>query len=411
MLTVDQAIDAVLDHCAAPFTSSAIECPLLDAVGAVLAADVVSDVDLPPFSRSTMDGFALRTADAQAGARLRITGESAAGASDPGAVESGAAVRIFTGAPLPEGADTVVMVEKTSEKDGVVTLSDGVVAGQNISRRGEDLRSGNVAVVRGTSISTAHVGLMASIGAATVRVFPRPRVAILATGSELVPADQQPAAGQIRESNGAQTAALVRQAGCIPVPLGIVSDDADKIRERTRQAMEADVVVLSGGSSVGDYDFTPDVLRDLGVTIHFDRVSLKPGKPTLFGTRDKTIVFGMPGNPISAFVVFHLFVRPALKKRLGVEQARPPLFPARLVEAVRRNAKRQQFLPARLAPAAEGWTAQFVGWHGSGDVTCIAPANALLVVPAGDGDLPEGSPVLVSPIDAGSAGGIGLGIS
>jgi molybdenum cofactor synthesis domain-containing protein len=410
MLSVDQAIDVVLANCAPPDPTSAVACPLLDSIGAVLAEDVLSDVDLPPFTRSTMDGFALQSTDARAGARLKVIGEAAAGTADPGSVRAGCAVRIFTGAPLPAGADAVIMVEQTACDGDVVTLQAAATPGQNLARAGEDLRRGAVAAPRGTAITTAHVGLLASAGATSLKVLPRPRVAILATGSELVPPDRKPRAGQIRESNGAQTAALVRQAGGVPVPLGIVADDAAAIRDATRAALDADLVVLSGGSSVGAYDFTPAVLADLGVTVHFDRVALKPGKPTLFGTRGKTSVFGMPGNPISAFVVFHLFVRPALAKRAGVPDARPRWFPARLEAPVKRVGARDQLLPAVLEPGPADWSVRFAGWHGSGDVTSIGRANALVLVPRGDGELATGAAVRALPIDAGGAQAVGLAL-
>ena len=414
MITVDEAIDIVHREVRPPGDADEEGVPLLDAVGRVASRDLVSDVDLPPFSRSTMDGFALIAADAdRPGVTLEVVGESAAGSPFDGEVTRGQAARIFTGAPLPSGADAVCMVEQTEERDGRVTLQRDVVAGQNISRQAEDLADGQVALAKGTSISAAQIGLLASIGAVEPRVYRRPTVAILATGSELLPPDERPRGGMIRESNSFALAALVRQAGGEPVLLPRVIDDPAEIEARTAEGLGHDVLLVTGGSSVGDYDFTPDVFAAHGIAAHFDRVSLKPGKPTLFGTRGDRVVFGLPGNPISAFVVFHLFVRPALWRRLGLadeQHARLGRRPvARLVGSAPRNRKREQFLPARLGVDDGTLTVRFCGWNGSGDVTCLRHADALMRVTSGEEPLVDGAPVEVLPLLGGRVGDVSFG--
>ncbi|MBL8767302.1 MAG: molybdopterin molybdotransferase MoeA [Planctomycetes bacterium] len=408
MIDVDRALAIVHETVTPPPIGAAVATPLREAVGRVLAEDVRADTDLPPFARSTMDGFAVRSSDTQpGGARLRVVGESAAGRPFDGVVEPGRAVAIFTGAVLPAGADAVIQVERTT-RDGDVVVCDGAVrVGQNVSRQGEDARAGDVLVARGSRLTTGHVGLLATVGAIAPLCLPAPRVAILATGTELVDAASTPRVGQVRESNGAALSALVERTGARVVSCRRLPDDRDVIRAGAAEALAtADVVLLSGGSSVGDYDFTPEVLADLGVVTHFDRIALKPGKPTIFGTRDdangdRRVVFGVPGNPISAFTVFHLFVKPALALRFGCAPAVRARLPARLDAAVKRVAEREQALPAVLTLREDGLHARHSGWHGSGDVTCVARANGFVFIPAGTGELGAGERVFALPLDAG----------
>jgi len=408
MIDVDQALHIVISTVRPPPPREAVRTPLQEVVGRVLAEDVLADADLPSFSRSTMDGFAVRASDTQrVGARLRIVGESAAGRPFDGVVAEGTAARIFTGAVVPAGADAVIQVERTKSDADHVLCEAALRLGQNISRQGEDARAGDVLIARGTRLTTGHVGLLATVGAIEPSCLPAPRVAILATGTELVDARTKPRAGQIRESNGVALSALVTRTGARVVMLERVPDDRATIRAATEKALAAaDVVLLSGGSSVGDYDFTPEVLAGLGVVTHFDRIALKPGKPTIFGSRDdadgdRRIVFGVPGNPISAFTVFHLFVKPALAARFG---ARPPTrlrLPAVLDAAVKRVAEREQVLPAVLTLREDGLHARHSGWHGSGDVTCVARANGFVFVAAGAGEAAAGERVSALPLDAG----------
>ncbi len=411
MLSIDEALAVVCERTSVRSGRVAECAPLSEAAGRILAEDVRADIDLPPFSRSTMDGYALGAADAAAaGAALALAGEAAAGRPGREGLARGSAMRIFTGAPLPPGADCVVKLEDAELQGDRIHLAAAVRPGENVARRGEDLACGDVALPRGTALSTAHVGLLAALGRGTVPVWPRPRVAILATGSELVEAGGRPGPAMIRESNGSALAALVAQAGGEPVKLGVAADDPELIRARAEAGLENDLFLLTGGSSVGDYDFTPRVLAELGVQVHFARVRLKPGKPTIFGTRGGCAVFGLPGNPISCFVVFHLLVRPALLLQAGRERAAPLFFAARLVAAVRRLTERDQCLPALLALEDGDWTVRFAGWHGSGDLTCLSRANALMLVPRGAGQVEAGERVRVTPIDGGRSGDVSLGV-
>lgn len=415
MIHVDEAIARVLRNAPGPVHGSLETVSFLEAVGRVLARDVESPGDLPPFSRSTVDGFAV-LGPVAIGERLEVVGESAAGRPFQGILEPAKAVRIFTGAKLPAVATTesdlgVIMVEDTTLDGDCVVLRAAVRAGQNVSKQGEDRRKGDVALREGALLGAGHIALLASIGATSLPVRPRVRVAILPTGSELVAPAAEPKDGCIRESNSSMLAALVRLAGAEPVDLGIVVDDKAAITNAARRGLESDFLLLSGGSSVGDYDFTPEVLEELGVAVHFDRIALKPGKPTLFGTRDDRMIFGLPGNPISAFVTFHLFVRPAIVARAGGPRRAPPRFAARLAGSVKRAKERDMVLPATLSLERGEFVAKFTGWHGSGDVTCLIGADALVFVPRGERIAEAGSACEVTPLDSGALGAYSMGIS
>ncbi len=390
MHSVDEASSLVLERTPPGNATERLSVPV--ALGAVLAEPVVASEDLPPFSRSTMDGYGAP------GARLSVVGEAAAGRPYLRSLGRGEAARIFTGAAIPDGADAVVMVERTRKAAGAVELNDAVSHGQNIAEQGEDVRQGDVVIEPSTVLAQGHVALLASLGVGHVTVVRRPRVAILATGTELAAAASPRGPSQIRESNSPMLGALLARAGCEVIQLGIVQDDKHLIEARARRGLEHDVLLMTGGSSVGDYDFTPDILAQLGVEVHFDRVAVKPGKPTLFGTRDERVVFGLPGNPVSAFVTFHLFVWPSLRKRAGRVKPAVPRLAAALDRPVTRIAAREQWLPAELALDGGIPVARFTGWSGSGDVRCLAHANALIGIATGEGDVPAGTTVPVLPV-------------
>lgn len=416
MIDVAEAIARVLRFTPGPPPPRTERVPLAAAVGRVLAATLRAEIDLPPFPRSTVDGYAVGPEDGVAGARLRVIGESAAGRPFTGALGPGTAVRIFTGARLPEVAagrerPGVVMVEDSDADGEFVALRAGARAGQNVSPRGEDRRAGDLVLAAGKRLGVGDVAMLASLGIVELEVVEPVRAAILPTGSELLGPREPLRDGCIRESNSAMLAALVRACGARPVELGIVTDDREAIRRAAASGLECEVLLLSGGSSVGEYDFTPEVLADLGVSVHFDRVALKPGKPTLFGTRADRVVFGLPGNPISAFVTFHLFVRPALVALAGGPRCAPPRLAARLAAGVKRARERDQALPASLKLEGGEIVAAFTGWHGSGDVTCISGADALVLVPRGEGLLEAGARCEVTPIDSGVLGAYSLSIA
>lgn len=379
MLEVADARGVVLRACQ---PLDAAPTPLADALGRVLAEDVRADLDSPPFTKALMDGYAVRAAD---GLNLRLTGVVAAG-DPPGArVGPGEAVRIFTGAPLPDGADAVVMVEKTEPAEPrigePVRLTEAVRTGQNVLPRGREMRAGDVVLPAGTALTPAAVGLLAGVGRAMVSTVRRPRVAVMATGSELVEADVKPGPGQIRNSNGPMLVAQAARSGAVPRYLGIGRDDANTLAAMVRDGLEtSDVLILAGGVSVGAFDLVPGVLRELGVAAHFHKVRMKPGKPLLFGTKGNTLVFGLPGNPVSSFVCYELFVRPALRALAGHRDPGPTTATLPLSEPLAAKNDRATFHPAKL----EGTTVRPLPWFGSADLRALLTADALLVLPPGE---------------------------
>jgi molybdopterin molybdotransferase len=396
MLEVAEALAVVLRH-ARPLGGR--DSPLgPQAVGQVLAADVTADRDSPPFDKSLRDGYAVRSADCAGGAtELWVVEEIAAGAVPQRAIGTGECARIFTGAPIPDGADAVVMQEDTEPLGERVCIRDGnVKPGQYVFRRGTEMRAGQVVLPAGTELNPAAVGVLASVGLTTAVLVPRPRVGVLATGDELVDAARQPGPGQIRNSNGPMLTALAAAAGAEARDLGIARDTPDDIRARIRQGLDtSDVLLLAGGVSVGKFDLVPGVLHDLGVERHFHQVRMKPGKPLFFGTRGDTLVFGLPGNPVSAFVCFELFVRPALRVLAGHADPGPRTVAIPLAEAVAESNDRPTYRPAKLEPAEVGWAVRPIPWAGAPDLRGLQPADALLALPAGDSRLDPGMPVSV----------------
>jgi molybdopterin molybdotransferase len=386
MLSVTEALELVLQH-VQPLTSRAV--PLFEALGCKLAEDAASDVDSPPHDKSIVDGYAIRFDDLTDGkAELRVIEEVTAGRVPQKPVEQGTATRIMTGAPLPAGADAVVMVENSTLAGDRVTLDSPKAArGRNIVRRGASMRKGDVVLRSGTTLTPAQIGLAAEVGRATLSVVPRPRVAVLATGDELVPADKVPSAGQIRNSNGPLLAALVSRAEGVPVELGIARDVRDDLRTKIAEGLRADVLVLSGGVSAGVLDLVPSVLAELGVQQVFHKVNLKPGKPLWFGTftaSDGTVkpVFGLPGNPVSTLVCFELFVRPATARLRGTEagDCAVPL-KMKLGGEFMHQGDRPTYWPGRTCDSD---LVRPLEWKGSGDLRTIAEADCLICFPAGD---------------------------
>jgi molybdopterin molybdotransferase len=356
------------------------------AVGHVLRLPVSADSDLPPFDRVMMDGYAVRADDTGAGARLRVAGEVAAGDSGERALRPGEALLIMTGAPLPPGADSVVPVEWTARDGDLVALERGVTRGAHVAPRGEDLRAGAVAARAGEKVTPLSLSLLIATGAATVEVVARPRVAVLTSGNELVPPGAPIRRGQIRESNGPALSSLFSAAGAAVSDLGVARDTAEALQERLAAAEGADIVVLTGGSSVGKYDLSAQVVEQLGGRRHFDRIAVKPGKPTLFYTRGSQLVFCLPGNPVAALMTGRVLVCAAIAARRGEQ---PPEWVderRELASAVRRNAQRDQLLPMR--ETAQGLL--FGGWHGSGDLACMAGADGFAFVARGEGQAATG---------------------
>lgn len=385
MLSVDDAVGLVLER-ARPLPP--VEVTLgPDALGLVLAEDVASDLNMPPFDKALMDGYAVRRADLPEGrGRLAVIEELPAGRVPQRRLEPGQCARIMTGAALPDGADAVIMVERTRllERDRVEIEDQPPQQGQNILPRASEMEHGQVVLVAGAVLRPQELGLLATVGRTRVRAHPAPVVAIVATGDELVEPERTPGPGQVRNSNGPMLAALVRRAGGAPSYLGIAIDRIEDLRRLVSEGLKHPILVLSGGVSAGQRDLVPGVLQDLGVAPRFHKVAMKPGKPVFFGTRDGTLVFGLPGNPVSSLVCFELFVRPALRRLKGQADTGPKILPARLARDFPYRTSQPTYYPARLELTEEGLTAEPVPWLGSPDLRAITAADAFLVLPAGE---------------------------
>jgi molybdopterin molybdotransferase len=366
---------------------------LLDALGRVLAEPILADRDQPPFPRSTRDGFACRAADAAAGIPLEVIGSIRAGDSVVIEVTAGKTVEIMTGAPVPAGADCVVMVEHVLRDRDLLRLGSGrsVQPGENIVPMGAEARAGAVIVPRGTRISPAQVAVAAACGAGKLSVFGRTRVAIVATGDELVEVSERPQSQQIRNSNSYSLAAQILAAGAEPVRLPIARDERMHLEGIIRSALETDLVLLSGGVSMGKYDLVEEVLLSLGAEFFFTGALIQPGKPVVFGRLGEHYFFGLPGNPVSTMVTFLLFVEPVLGALCGEVGRGPRFAQARLVGEVRVKTGLTRFLPARLADR----NVEPVTWQGSGDLASTSRSNCFLVVPADQPVLSAGETVTI----------------
>jgi molybdopterin molybdotransferase len=354
------------------------------ALGRVLAEDVLADRSYPPFDRSTRDGYALQSSDvSKPGAKLRLIGESRAGVPFAGSVRTGECARILTGAAVPDGANAVVMQEYTRVEGDIVTFERAATAGQNIVPAAAEARLGETLVARGMRLGYAELALVAQVGAVRLPVARRPRVAILSTGDEIVDVSKTPGPFEIRNSNSVSLAAQVALAGGEPVVLGNAPDDVAELRARILRGLDSDILVLSGGVSVGTYDLVEPVLRQLGAEFFFDSVAIRPGKPAVFGSCRGKPVFGLPGNPVSTMVTFELFVVPAIEVLSGASPRPLPLFKARLAHPVNEKPPLAHFLPARLTwpnPEMLGPEVEVILWQGSGDVRALVRGNCFLVV-------------------------------
>ena len=384
MVEVATALETVLGR-AAVLPTEAVLLPL--ALGRVLVEAIESDIDSPPYTKSLMDGYAVRSADCIGPATLTIVEEVAAGRMPTRAVAAGQATRIMTGAPIPDGADAVVPHEETEAGGTSVRIGRAVHKGEFILERGREMRAGEVVVLKGTSLTPQAIGLLAAVGRMSMRVHRTPRVAVLATGDELVEVNEKPGPGQIRNSNGPMLCALASRAGATVEYLGIAGDDRERLSRLVARGLDvADVLVLAGGVSAGKFDLVPDVLKNQGVTAHFHKVRMKPGKPLLFGSRGDRLVFGLPGNPVSSFVGFELFVRPALRKMMGHEVTGPTFVSVRLAAPFAAKNDRPTYLGARL-DRSNGLRVHPTATFGSADLRGLLSAEALVSLPAGSVEL------------------------
>ncbi len=375
-LTFEQARQCVLEKLRASNPQPAVEMvELADAAGRVLAAPILSDRDYPMVSRSVRDGFAVRAADLPGD--LFVIGEVRAGETFEGEVQPGQALEIMTGAPLPAGADSVVMVEHCTLVGDRVTVPRTLSFGENVSPKGSQGRAGDVLLEAGSRLGFAEIGLLAMVGSITVPVYARPQVAILATGDEIVEVTQEPLEYQVRNSNVESLAVQVRRAGGCPNILPIARDLYEATRELAEHGLRFDMLLLSGGVSAGKYDIVEHVLADLGAEFYFDRVLIMPGQPLVFGKARHKFFFGLPGNPASTMVTFELFARAAVELLGGQKQPSLPMVSTVLSHDFRQKTGLTRFLPAVVSP--DGSSVAPLSWQGSGDVPSIARANAFLV--------------------------------
>jgi molybdopterin molybdotransferase len=368
------------------------EVHLAEGAGRVLVDDLLASGDLPPFPSSAVDGYAIRAADS--GARLRVVGESAAGRPFEGALPAGAAAMILTGGVVPTGADTVVMVEEVEARDGWVVVPAGFPPGRNYHRPGDDLRSGDVVVSRGQALGPAELGLAAAIGAATLHVYRRPRVALMSTGDELVEVGQAPGPGQVVDSNRWALLAALQEAGAAVTQLGVAPDRPEALGQLVEDALaDHHVLLTSGGVSVGTHDLVKPLLERLG-EVHLGRVKLRPGKPFTFATLPAgRVAFGLPGFPVSSLITFEVFVRPALRKMQGYRQLQRPTLPVRLGYDARAPGDRTEYQRVTLAREGGELVARSTGSQSSSRLMSLAGANALVRVPPGEEGIPAGSRV------------------
>lgn len=391
MRTPEQAIGEILGRIEP--REEAEHVTLAQAFGRVLAADVAGDLDLPPFEKSAMDGYAVRASDPALAAapgeiELAVVGESRAGAPWRGSVGSGECVAIYTGAELPAGCDAVVIVEKTRPlADGRrIATADRPGPGQHVCHRGEDLRAGEVVLARGRRITAIDLSVLAACGAEPALVRRRPRVAVLTTGDELVTADRRPGPGEIREGNTLFLAAGARRLGAVVLDVGIVRDDERELAETFSAALDrCDALITTGGVSMGRYDLVGTALERAGVEPVLHKVAIRPGKPIWFGMRGTTPVFGLPGNPVSCLVGFEVFVRPALAKLEGADPAswHAPRRVARWGGAATRENPREQYLPVRASQDEQGTESVTpLRWTSSADIVGLTRADGLAIVPA-----------------------------
>jgi molybdopterin molybdotransferase len=388
LLSLEKAQRLVLER-VRPLEAEEVE--LARAAGRVTAEDCRAQVDLPPFPSSAMDGFAVRAADLPG--TLPVAGRVAAGRPAGQALAPGTAMGIATGGVVPDGADAVVPIEYVVDHDNSVEIPDVPEVGSNVRPRGGDVRRGEIVVHAGVQLGPAQIGALAAAGVAVVRCGRRPRVAVLSTGTELARPGEPLGPGQVYEANSTLLAAAAAAAGAVPEPLAAVADDPDEHRRAVERGLDADVLVSSGGVSVGPHDLVRRVEAELGVEEVFWRVAVKPGKPVAFGVRGQTLVFGLPGNPVSALVGFELFVKPALLGLQGFRDPLPRLEPGRLARALRRNPARDEFVRARSSLDHDAVELEPVSGQDSHMIARAASADVLVHVPHGEGEIAAGETV------------------
>lgn len=392
IVSFEQALAIVKEKLSGANPNPAVEVLPLDQVrDRILAEDVLADRDYPPFHRAIRDGYALRSVDrGTLPLVLERVGQVRAGEHWPGRLGPGQCIEIMTGAPVPDGADAVAMIEHVREGEHRVEVPRALRPFENVVRKGSEATSGSRVLPRGRRLSAAEIGLLAAVGRAQVRVFTKPRVAILATGDEVVPVGQQPEWFQVRNSNAVTLGAQVAAAGGVPEILAIAPDEEDALHRLIVEGFAADLLLLSGGVSMGKYDLVKTVLSELGAEFHIQGVAIRPGKPLTFGRVREKFFFGLPGNPVSTFVTFELFARPAIALLAGGEFEGVTFLRARLAKPFQQKTGLTAFMPARVESEEGAPVVRLVGWQGSGDLVGVAASNCLLVVHPEQTDIAAG---------------------
>ena len=391
MISIDQALELVLSELE-PLGPERVS--LAEAAGRVAAEPARSAVDLPPFDRSAMDGYAVRSADTAPGVPLRLAGGVAAGEVATATLEPGTAARVSTGAAIPPGADTVLQSELAVERDGTVAPERALEPGTHVRYRGEDVHAGDELAPAGSVLTLPRISALASAGVGDVSVHRRPQLHLIVTGSELLPLGAPPEPGRIHESNGLMVRLLAAPTGAEIVDHGVIGDDREATRSAVETGLAGDVLVVSGGVSVGPHDHVKTAFETCGVEEVFWRVRIKPGKPLWFGRRGDTLVFGLPGNPLSTIVCFCVFIEPALRRLAGEADARPRLEPGRLTAAAQASDGRTTFLTSSLRPGADGvLEATPTERQGSHMTGALGESDGFAVAPEEAGELPAGAPV------------------
>ena len=377
MISVQEALKITLEN------SSKIgeeRTPVTEAAGFILAENIVSNIDLPPFNKASMDGYALKAKDSvNAPVVLEVIGMIPAGVVSDLTVNEGQVVKIMTGAPVPEGADCVQMIEKTEAAGkNRVRILESVTKGKNIAEKREVIKKNQKVFEKGTYLSPAVIAVLSAFGKAAIKIYRRPEVSIIVTGDEIVDIEQNPNAGQIRNSNGYALFHQVRQAGGMPKLLGIAKDNIEDLRPIIARGIKSDVLLISGGVSMGDFDFVEDAMAEFNIKIYYDQVNVKPGKPTVFGKINNTLVFGLPGNPVSASTIFELIVRPAIRKILGFANLNHITTQAILKEDFSSKTKRENYQPAYSYLADNIFYTTPLKSKGSADILAFSKSNSYI---------------------------------
>lgn len=397
MISVDEALNIVLNSVNTLMPETV---KIMDSFGRVIAEDVYSDCDIPAFDYSAMDGYALRYKDTKGASQyspreLKVIGELRAGGEFKGRLKDGEAVKIMTGAPIPEGADAIIMVENTEKEGDIVKILQEVEEGENIRRVGEDVKKGSLVINKGTRLKEAHVGMLVALGKRDIKVTKRPMVAILATGDEVVDIGEEMRPGRVRNANAYSISSQVISAGGIPINMGIARDNPDELRLKLNQCLQYDVIVTSGGVSMGEYDLVKQILLELGMQQRFWKVAQRPGKPNLFGVIKDKPIFGLPGNPVSCMIGFELFVRPAILKMLGQTEDDRMEVEAYLEEDIKKKKGLRFFIRAQTRFEDGRFITRTTVPQGSGILSSMVLANSLIILPEDEGLVKKGARVRV----------------